>query len=79
MKTAQEIILEIGELPLQEQQLIKFHLLSQQAEGFKKTSYSPEIMAEIEHDLAEARQGINVEIFDDMEDAIASLGLEEKE
>jgi len=75
MKTAEEIILEFQELPPEERQKVVEYVDSSREEAFPMTRYSSEDMAKIDHDLEEAEQGINIEEFSSMEEAIKSLGL----
>ena len=66
MKTAQEIILEIGELPPEERQAVFDYVDSQKDVDshidleYQPTQYSSEIMTELDRAQEEARQGINI-------------------
>ncbi|RJP30549.1 MAG: hypothetical protein C4527_09395 [Candidatus Omnitrophota bacterium] len=60
MKTAQDVIMEIQELPPEEKQIVVDFVASIQEETYNPTYYSPEDMAKIDHDMEEAEQGINV-------------------
>jgi len=60
MKTAEEIILEFKELPTEEWRKVVEYVDSAREDAFQITHYSPEDMAKIEHDLEEAKRGINV-------------------
>ncbi len=60
MKTGAQFITEFEKLAPEEKQIVVDYVVSSGDGIFKETDYSPEIMAEIEHDLEEARQGINV-------------------
>jgi len=60
MKTAEEIILEFKELPPEEWQKVVEYVETAKENAFSITHYSPEDMAKIEHDLEEAKRGINI-------------------
>ncbi len=60
MKTGAQFITAFEKLAPEEKQIVVDYVVSNGKEIFKETRYSPEIMDEIEHDLVEARQGINV-------------------
>ncbi|MEW6236317.1 MAG: hypothetical protein AB1656_13100 [Candidatus Omnitrophota bacterium] len=60
MKTAEEIILEFKELPPEEWQKVVEYVEAAKENVFPITHYSPEDMADIEHDLEEAKRGENV-------------------
>ncbi|MEW6236319.1 MAG: hypothetical protein AB1656_13110 [Candidatus Omnitrophota bacterium] len=59
MKTAEEVIEILQELPPEERRKVAEYLYESEEE-FLEENYSPEDMAKIEHDLEEAKQGINV-------------------
>lgn len=72
MKTAEEIIQEIKELPLEERQKVADYM-SVEEEPFLETNYSPEDMAKLYQDIEEYNQGIDVVGPFTGEDAIAYL------
>jgi len=88
MKTAEEIILEFKELPpeewdkvveyvdsVKEQEETNFLNQAFEEEYVEEENYSPEDIALLDRLQEEAEQGINVEEFSSMEEAIKSLGL----
>lgn len=60
MRTAEEIIQEIKELPWEERQKVAEYLSVEEEEPFLKTRYSPEDMAKLERDVEEYKQGIDI-------------------
>jgi hypothetical protein len=50
-------------------------VVSIQEETYIPTRYPPENLAKIDHDIEEAENGINVERFSSMDEALKSLGL----
>ena len=74
MKTAEQIILEIKELPPKEQQKI-IEFVDSTKEEFLETCYSPEDMAIIDQRDEETRKGVNMESFSSMSEARKSLRL----
>ena len=75
MKTAEDAIAVIQELPPEEQQKVADYLTSGEEEYIEEENYSPEDIAKILKSGEEARQGINVETFSSMNEARKSLGL----
>ncbi len=74
MKTAEEIILEIQELPVEERQKVA-DFLHAEDEEFLEENYSPEDTAKILQAGEEAERGMNIEEFSSMREARKSLGL----
>ncbi|MEW6236321.1 MAG: hypothetical protein AB1656_13120 [Candidatus Omnitrophota bacterium] len=74
MKTAEEVIAIIQELPPEERQKVAEYL-NESEEEFLEENYSPEDIALLDRLQDEAERGINVEEFASMEEAIKSLGL----
>ncbi len=60
MMTAEEVIVIIRELPPEEQEKVADYLNAGEEEYVEEENYSPEDMAKIDHDLEEAKRGINV-------------------
>ena len=60
MQTDEEIVSTIKELPLEKKRIVVDYINAVKEESFKVTHYSPEIMAEINHDAEEAKRGENV-------------------
>ncbi|MBZ0255920.1 hypothetical protein K8I31_07645 [bacterium] len=75
MKTAEEVIQLIQELPEDERKKVK-EFVSASEDEFLEENYSPEDVAKILKAGAEAEKGINVEEFSSIAEARKSLGIE---
>jgi len=75
MKTTEEIIQALKELSPEERDKVTDSLTPENDAVFMEENYSEGDMAKIHHDAEEAAQGINVERFHSMADALKSLGL----
>ena len=75
MKTAEEVIQLIQELPEDERKKVK-EFVSASEDEFLEENYSPEDVAKILKAGAEAEKGINVEEFSSIAEARKSLGLD---
>lgn len=73
MKTAEKINQELKEHPSENPGKVTNFLTSE--EEYLEENYSEEDLAKINHDAEEAKQGINVERFNSMNEALQSLGL----
>jgi hypothetical protein len=73
VKTGAQLITEFEKLAPEEKQIVVDYVVSNGEEVFKETCYSSKIMDEIEHDLEEARQGINVSPELESEEAVNYL------
>lgn len=72
MKTAEEIILDIQELSLEERQKIREFM--DEKDEYVETCYTRKVMEEISHDVEEAEKGINVSgTFDNAQEVISHL------
>jgi len=74
MKTAEEVIVIIQELPPEEREKVAEYLNARE-EHFPEEHYSPEDIAKILQSGEEAERGINVESYSSMSEARKSLGL----
>ena len=73
MKTVDEIILDIQELPFEDRQKVVDYLLLDEGEPFQPTRLSPGDMAKLDQDIEECRQGIDVAGPFTGEEAVAYL------
>ncbi len=75
MNTAKDCIEAFKKLPPEEKQAVIDFVYSIEEEEFKATQYSEDDLAKLDRRYEEAKQGINVEKFSSMEEAIKSLKL----
>ncbi len=61
MNTAQEYIEGFKKLPPEEKQIVIDFMASIQDEAYRVPHYSPEDMEKINHDIAEAERGENID------------------
>lgn len=78
MKTAEEIILEFKELPPEEWKKVVDDVDSTRENTFQITQYSDKDLTLLDQRYQEAKNGINVDRFSSMEEAIQFLGLTEE-